>query len=728
MAQDRAARGTSSTRRTPPRGRSTPKSTSGRRTTARERLQRERIQFKQLLAINPNYFGNLEESPFSPVLEMVGNTAYEELTCLGYNPSLQLLEATIQIKLPFGFSGDLCSGGSTEYVRFYIDYGSGWQDVGLASVNAHDIANINDCAGDPDKPLTYVLTHPLDPETDYCGNPVLPNVRGILSWQAIPPAATPNWPPVWGNVLDRHIQIKPRRWRWWDLLKHIGIEPEKAELPPGFEEMKLEPIPLPDPPPLSLAEVASMYLKPRAGEGVEPHRFGLPYLNALAPQAGIEQLQLSQTISEWQELNIDWESVIGALAEEKANVTYEELDCLGLDYNAERLVATFRIKRPIGYSGDLCTAGSQEYVAFWADWDDTCEWTYLGTVPVNVHDISNIPPDGLHFAAILPVSLDTYRRRCEEPKIGRVRAVLSWAVPPSTTDPDDLTTWGNRLDAHVQIKPGQPVVPGVPYVSILGGIPVGEIEILGTGLTKPWAKFALTGGDADPWVPWRECPFGGLVVVQGPPVLGSRYRVRVRNTATAAEQVVLTPIRTVDFLGFPTWRNPDPDGCFTYLGPLQNMDNLLAWWQTGGNDLWEVRVEIVEPTPGSSVLATTAWHRIQLDNQAPDAEIDIALGQACADFNQGFTVTGTFAAQDLHFGYYDLRVLPASMNPNPTSPSSGTTGTGGLSWSLDTSSPNPMPVCGYVVELRVWDRSIVGSSPGSHNSNSDDVGFCLRAP
>ena len=44
---------------------------------------------------------------------------------------------------------------------------------------------------------------------------------------------------------------------------------------------------------------------------------------------------------------------------------YVELECLGLDeVYPERLVATLRIKRPAGYSGDLCHKGSCEYVAF----------------------------------------------------------------------------------------------------------------------------------------------------------------------------------------------------------------------------------------------------------------------------------------------------------------------------------------------------------------------------
>jgi hypothetical protein len=44
---------------------------------------------------------------------------------------------------------------------------------------------------------------------------------------------------------------------------------------------------------------------------------------------------------------------------------------------------------------------------------------------------------------------------------------------------------------------------------------------------------------------------------------------------------------------------------------------------------------------------------------------------------------------------------------------------------LNTENPNAMPPCGYVIELWVYDNAIVGSSPGLHNSNYADVGFCL---
>src|SRR6516225_7594991 len=121
--------------------------------TAEDRV--ERISFKSLLATNVNYFGNLAGVGSTPVIKIISDTTYEQLTCIGFNPDNDFLEATIAIKRPTGYSGDLCSKGSTEYVRFFVDYGSGWEDAGLAAVNVHDLPTNKDCEGKPDKPLTY---------------------------------------------------------------------------------------------------------------------------------------------------------------------------------------------------------------------------------------------------------------------------------------------------------------------------------------------------------------------------------------------------------------------------------------------------------------------------------------------------------------------------------------------------------------------------------------------
>jgi hypothetical protein len=345
----------------------------------------------------------------------------------------------------------------------------------------------------------------------------------------------------------------------------------------------------------------------------------------------------------------------------------------------------------------------------------------LDTKTVDVHDIEGIPEEGLYYTVILRVNLDEYRRPCEAPKIARLRAVLSWNAPPSDTNPDELPHWGNRLDAHVQIKPGEPGEG--PKISILGGIGVADINVFGDGMTKTNARFALQGTLADS--SGRSCPFGRRVVVQGPEYLGNKYRVWVRRFGAIDETRLTNRIRTVDEDGVGTWRYPDAHGFFTYLPDSQNIIDVLAYWDTSGDDLWEIRLEM---TDGVGPSIYTPWYRIQLDHTRPRAEITIDDGE-CKQYTQGVTLTGRFVAQDPRFGRFVLDTLPDEVfgvpipNPSTTTPSDSPTGSPpGDTWDLNTST---MPACGYVVRVRAWDRTILNSSPHAHNYNDDEKGFCL---
>jgi hypothetical protein len=409
-------------------------------TQAQLEQMEDRINFKKLLAQNPNYFGNLENSTFQTATKLVASTAFEEIGCVGYNPDRGLLEATIAIKQPGGYGGDLCHTGSTEYVRFFVDRGAGWEDAGLTGVKMHDIPTTDDCTGKPDKPLTFVASLRYAPQGDCCDEPLLPRVRAILSWQWLPPAGQPNWLPPWGDRHECQIQIKPRPWTLSCLFDSLEVK-----VPVLFEQVQHLPVPQPDPEPHTLAELAGMYApsKAEAAAGgqtaVEPSRFGLPDLQLALSEGGFDQHLVASKQVEWKLAGLDWVEALLGLQNTTADVGYEQLECLGLDKSfPERLVATFRVKRPTGYSGDLCHKGSKEYVAFWADWDNTCEWTYLGTQTVDVHDIATIPPGGLCYSAIQTVDLTRPGVSCKTPRIARVRAVLSWSNPPSTTDPDAL--------------------------------------------------------------------------------------------------------------------------------------------------------------------------------------------------------------------------------------------------------------------------------------------------
>jgi hypothetical protein len=727
----------------------------------------ERQNFKALLLSNPNYFGNLVKSPFKPVKKIIAQTQYEELTCVGFNPAKNLLEATIAVKLPYGYGGNLCMAGTTEYVRFFLDYGSGWEDAGLTGVNIHDIPNTKDCAGAPDKPLIYVASLKLKPKTDCCNHPVLPKVHAILSWQWAPPAgaANVNWSPPWGNSLDCTVQVKPHPWNIWCLIELLAESiKQKIKVPPLFEATKFHPIPLPDPPPFTLSELAEQYgAAPRAARKaleVEPHRFGVHDLHAaLGSNFDLQTVSAKEAL--WKSVGLDWSESIAALGDTSADVSYEELECLGLDEDfPERLVATFRIKRPTGYSGDLCHAGSQEYVAFWADWDNQCEWTYLGTSAVNVHDIKEVPKEGLCYSAILTVDLNCHRRPCSKPKIGRVRAVLSWAVPPSTVDPDKLNYYGNRLDAHVQINPGEVCDPNEPKAKIrnIGGIPVEDILTASTGLTKPGVMPAVVFAHhpaftADAWGLGRSCPFGGQVKIEGH-FWGPSYYYRVKVHKIGDPYSSFTVLAD-SFLLERSDSGFDPQtslgGFFQYKDQADYSDIGLAYWNSAGDGLWDVQLEIATAPNEPSIFDWSPWYRIRLDNTPPaappaspltmDIHIDTAFGGDCKDIDEGTTITGTFIADDPpagsppepYFGAWSLATEPNSFSTPSNDPSvSGLANTdpapgpGGHAWSLNTDSPIHMKPCGYVVRLDVSDRSILNSFPGQHNSNHIEVGFCLR--
>lgn len=714
-----------------------------------QKIEEERSSFRQRV-LGDAKWSAAAVSGFASITDSQGNPRYEEVGCLGYEPAKGLLEATVDIKLPFGYGGGLCGPGSTEYVRFYVDLGGGFQDAGVAAFNAHDIPDGVDCFGDPEKPLAYVVTVPYKPpDRDPCDRPMLPTVRAILSWEVMPPTGNPNWTPFWGNVHECHIQIEPRPkrpWDWIDILKQklidAGIEID-IDIPPEEEEPPPIGPPLPDPPPeyawplvpppkplepwapLPLEDIAQAYASGRGRRRgqVGPERFGVPYLAPLLSGPGLDPEDVSTTAEEWKALDLDLSAAVQAFQEDEGDTTYEEVECVGLEYNLERLVATFRVKLPFGYGGDLCGPGSVEYVAFWADWDNTCDWTYVGTGQVVVHDLP-VPPEGICYSVVLPVDLTKLKRRCREPRVVRLRGVLSWSIPPSTTDPNALTRWGNRLDTHIQLPPGEPVVGPKALIAILGGIPTGKIDDV-TGLTTSDAFFAINGIPPDSL--GRPCPFGGLVSVQGPQWPGYKYRLSVRRVGDPTWSPVAGSFWVVDMTGTVfTLQTADAQGFFTYVPFTQNIANVLAHWGSFGDSLWEVQLEVADM---SNTVVDTTVHRVQLDNTAPVVDVQISgLPGNCGKFGAGTAVTGTFVARDLYLGSWSLTTSPqppAPVNPSAPTPSSGTTQTPpspGASWSLDTTNMTP---CGYTITITAVDRAIVNSASVGHWA-SFAQGFCIE--
>jgi hypothetical protein len=380
-------------------------------------------------------------------------------------------------------------------------------------------------------------------------------------------------------------------------------------------------------------------------------------------------------------------------------------------------------------------------VAFWADWDDTCEYTYLGTVKIDVHDFNPIPADGLAYTALLKVDLEKYRRICQKPKIGRVRAVLSWNWPTSTTDPDDLGPWGNRIDTHVQINPGEPGTSTEAKLRSIGGIAIPHIDPL-TGLTDATAVFHFNWVPPDP--AGRPCPFAGIVVVTGPTVPGMRYGITVENLTTPSlPQPVTNTFKVLDSSGtVETTQAANAAQTYAYLSTSINPELILARWFTpaGDESKWRLSLQLYDPF--DVPVGPPDTQIVQLKNTGiKDARIHIdpVAGGDCHNFFVGDPVNGAFVAIDNYLGAWSLSVLPFATLVNTFGASSSLSTPpapadiplpppgvffpppGGSPWEIGTIGMQP---CGYVVLLTVSDRAIINSAFVGHTANAS-VGWCL---
>lgn len=674
----------------------------------------ERATFKALLLSNPNYFGNLVDVPFKPVVPVCCNTHYEELACVGYQPQDETLEAVVYVYQPTGYGTDVCGAGTPEYVRFYLSYDSGttWHDQGMTSFQAYNIPE----GTEGGKRLEYAASLAIDPTRRFCWVDPLVEVRAILSWNDAPPPNQPNWKPVWGNVREETILLEPLRLIFPGTLFKVA----KLKLPFEIEEaLDLEAPIATKKKVLDVAQLAALY----EDKGVPAHRFAYKEIAAFTagPQA-LAALELNQLVPG---IQIDPDIIDKLYPKTDGDTSYEELKCIGLDpILPDTLVGVLQLKKPTGFSGGPCTSGSREYVTFWGDFDDDGAFEEcLGTADVRVYDLSAIPPQGVSVAVRLPVDLDAYRQACADgPRVVRIRAILSWNVPAPCSNPNHVPTWGNREETLIHIAPGIGASPG--EIAILGGIPVSHIDAV-SGLTTASAIFATNNLPPDPW--GRPCPFAGRVTVQGAPVPGHTYKVEVIPSGGGAPTPVVADLILTRQDGTTHVHAADPvTGRFTYLPFNQNVNGVLAQWNSTGDALWRVRLSTFD---GAGNLVGTDEHLIQLDNTWPDASVDITSGLGnCGKFTAGAVLSGDFIARDLYLRNYSLRVEPV-VNPAGVGipvPSSGTVQTApapGDGWTLDTTGMQP---CGYVIRIVTRDRAIVNSQSVGH-WRSDSAGFCIEA-
>ena len=683
-------------------------------------------------------------------INLQGNTYWEEITCVGYLPEKKQLEAVVEVKRSSGYSGGLCQAGSFEYVRFFVDWGSGFQDIGFTSFKVHDIS---DAPAGAQHPLNYLAVMSLNEEQHqkFCISPVLPKIRAVLSWNSIP-STSASATPVFGNAVECHIQINARFFLIKDVLDLVK---EKVDFNFDFlKEYKLD-IPIPKSANTLLHYDLSEIGAYRSAK-VPDHRTFYPVAQALAKPTSSAEKAFSLDKSFLKEFEIDLSKLIKVIEKDKANVSFEELLCVGLNTAGDKLGAIIHIKKPSGYGGSLCKKGSFEHVAFWADWNNNGTWDqYLGTTSVRVHDIGNLPEGGLCYAVELPISKHLLHRLrpCIQPNIVKMRAVLSWSSPPSATDPNDLNTWGNRVDAIVQIRPGKPIQEGElgHRIDFIGNVTVDQIDpsshlafpsaINGLGHNRPWgrsinfrAEILNTGtpGNVHFQVQYFDTTSGKFVPVND------------SHTFTTAEPAV----------GGGTLYNSihinasDYGGWFPYLADPSVgrviLSDLLAYWNTG-TKFGPHKVRLAFTTDHNHLPANIQYsevYEIMLDNVFfnvnpafgaavnPAYTLDLVIdGGDCHQYEKGSSFNGHLRVIDKYFGKWSLHLEPTShYTGNPISPpnrivtSMMDQGDANAAWQLDTSTLDP---CGYTVRLRGWKRTIFDSNIGQYHHRDKYVGFSV---
>lgn len=686
-----------------------------------------------------NNKGNILQPLMFPKVR--GVTAWEELECLGYNPELSRVEAIVNIKKSSGYSGNMCSQGSPEYVRFFIDYhdGNGFEDLGLASFRAFDIS---EAPAGPQHPISYMVSKQINvaKKKNFCSKEVIPTLRAVLSWNQIP-STNPNQTPTYGNVLDAEVVLKPFQFQF--PFPPVILPPTNPVLTQLIDNQVVESNETFD---------VSSFLKLNIEQGVSASRT-MTQLVALSAENNSGELIKQLSNINLADFGIDLDDFTTDLDNKDFNVNFEEIESVGLNTARDTLGAVINIKRPSGYGGNLCKKGSLEYVSFFADFNNDGTYDrYLGTTSVKVNDIQNIPSEGLKYATFLKTDLSGYLKNCKNPQVIRIRAILSWATPPNTSDPEQNVAWGNRMDVLVQLRPRRSNQTSIIYS--IGNVDIEDIDPstclaypnnIGRQSNRPWgARITIKGGIDNSGTPGT-----------------TKYRVEYSSNGIDYFPVTLQQqIRTIDFSNplspYTTHNLQDPNGWFPYLanhdaGNLIAIDdNVLASWASHDFEgKYYIRVSFTkgDPIANPASIQHSIPVRIQLDNRrfrpdnTPNNTLDAAFdvdmtidGGVCKVYGQGDPLTGHLKVRDRYYGGYALTVQPATQIINSVglityAPgaklNNGIDGEQGPlddTFEIDTDKLQP---CGYTLRLRGYERTILNDS--HHNPYADKyVGFCVK--
>ena len=675
------------------------------------------------------------------IVKLKYDTRWEEVTCIGYNPAMQRLEAVVNLKQSTGYGGSLCTNATRENVRFYVDFmdGGGFRDMGLASFKSADIP---DTPPGPQHPLSYMVYLYINDEQyrrfTNCTHAVIPKMRAILSWKVEPTPNTPTFQPPYGNVLEADIQLQRRAYLKAADVLDLAKKPElKHIINPELH------IPLPEPGPVEATMLYAAYKK----AGVPDHRtFFSTVGSAIQSAMDFSKATSHMKISELAALKIDLSAIFSLITalpnEKKSDATFEEVTCVGLNSDSDTLGAVVHIKKSNGYSGDLCHKGSMEHVAFWADWDNNGTFDqYLGTASFQTHDISNMPENGLFYNVALPIDVSKRLRSCKAPKLIRIRAVLSWESLPSTTNPNQLNTWGNSIDALVQLRPGKG--SGVhTVISLVGN--VDRFMIHPAQNLYNYNAVAPTLHNNRPW--GGSTNLCGIIDRNG---FNGLIRYRLSYKVLGASDLTYLPVSQSESFGRwnstlpiipgvnPTYvpQTADADGWYIYdvnpaLGIFDIWDNgLLSTFNAAAlaDGTYTIRFEYTDEFGAvqvgdifSIVVCNQGMSISPTANVAVDLTKDMDLvidGGDCHSYSQADPlILGHLRAVHPYFALWELDLEPTSHThavvPLPRSRDYsflGDTGDANTEWTLE---PRLLDPCGYTISIAARTRVILNSTPG----------------
>lgn len=673
--------------------------------TGHEAFLIERSNYKINLLKNPNYFGTFPGLG-NVVKQIQYNTTFEALACLGLNPGTGFaaegrLEAIVQLNQAAGYDSGPCGNGSSEWVRFYVQDGSTWTDLGVTGVTVFNLAGSK-------FPVSYAVSIDLAQAKKFCTVENVLNVRAILSWEFQPPPNQPNFIPVWGNTINARVQIAPAL---FDVVSIASLlDSGLVKIDPVVEpsvDLK-ETLPAKAVQPLSYTELKALYAKSK----VPVHRYGFAAAKQLEAQS-VENLV--QSASAFKGTNVtttnlsvgaDLAAILAAIEESNGNTSFEQLTCAGYNWQTRTLEAVVEIKSNAGYNGGLCTAGSYEYVSFFGFFGGT--WNALGTAQVNVHDLKSVTSGNPVNYAVYRVS-NLFSELCETLTAIPLRAILSWQTVP--TGPNFVPFWGNTVDTEIQpqisdgiqgeharlLRVGDVGIIGIQQSvnpSLTGDYlanPTGVAEDCNNAHDSPFAGTIGIEGDFTPKPSGAFDPVTGTVQPGAHPIIYQAFitppvgpRVQLTNQFGIGVFPINAPITNPEVVltqQVVSAYGPVNGGAlnsvyYTYYesaeGQLVN-PRVVAWFVAGGLPEGNYTIEIdgfawdgAMYQPMAPISQTFyVYNGYVPGTGAPKDTLDLTSAADCGNIAVGDLITGQYSVTDEFFGMVTVAMTPVSLGGNP---------------------------------------------------------------